>query len=184
VLLQLRKRNIGKVILAGMAAILCVESHLRELLERGFEVAVVKDATAAARHPELGDGYKAALINFGLSPTQFFQPTKSSRPWSKGTSVIFESKSLTANALPPNACQAARSTRPSTRAFLHRFSAQRSTRDSARAAKRSLPTSCCRRCGSSSVGTTRSQPASGNSMEQEAPGSTRGSAPGPDPDRP
>lgn len=26
---------------------------------------MVKDATAGARHPELGDGYKAALINFG-----------------------------------------------------------------------------------------------------------------------
>ena len=65
VMLQLRKRNIGKVILAGMSANLCVEAHMRELLERGFEVAVVKDATAGARHPELGDGYQAALINFG-----------------------------------------------------------------------------------------------------------------------
>ena len=63
--LQLRKRNISKVILAGMSANLCVESHMRELLEQGFEVAVVKDATAAARHPELGDGYKAALVSFG-----------------------------------------------------------------------------------------------------------------------
>ena len=61
--LQLRKRNIGKVILAGMSANLCVESHMRELLEQGFEVAVVKDATAAAKLPE-GDGYEAALINF------------------------------------------------------------------------------------------------------------------------
>lgn len=61
--LQLRKRNIGKVILAGMSANLCVESHMRELLEQGFEVAVVKDATAAAKLPE-GDGYHAALINF------------------------------------------------------------------------------------------------------------------------
>ncbi len=65
-MLQLRKRNIGKVVLAGMSANLCVESHMRELLERGFEVAVVKDATAAARHPELGDGYKAAIVNFGF----------------------------------------------------------------------------------------------------------------------
>ena len=63
--LQLRKRNIGKVILAGMSANLCVEAHLRELLAQGFEVAVVKDATAGARHPELGDGYQAALVNFG-----------------------------------------------------------------------------------------------------------------------
>ena len=63
--LQLRKRGIDKVILGGMSANLCVEAHLRELLEQGFEVAVVKDATAGARHPELGDGYQAALINFG-----------------------------------------------------------------------------------------------------------------------
>ena len=64
-ILQLRKRKINNVILAGMSANLCVESHMRELIERGFEVAVVKDATAAARHPELGDGYKSALVNFG-----------------------------------------------------------------------------------------------------------------------
>jgi nicotinamidase-related amidase len=64
--LQLRKRRIDKVILAGMLANLCVESHLRELLEQGFEVAVVKDATAAPRHPDQGDGYKAAIVNYGF----------------------------------------------------------------------------------------------------------------------
>ena len=64
-ILQLRKRNISKIILGGMSANLCVEAHLREFLEQGFEVTVVKDATAGARHPELGDGYKAALVNFG-----------------------------------------------------------------------------------------------------------------------
>jgi len=63
--LQLRKRGVNRVILAGMSANLCVESHLRDLVEQGFEVAVVKDATAAARHPELGDGYAAAVVNFG-----------------------------------------------------------------------------------------------------------------------
>jgi len=63
--LQLRKRGIDKVILAGMSANLCVEAHLRELLEQGFEVAVIRDATAGARHPELGDGYEAAIVNFG-----------------------------------------------------------------------------------------------------------------------
>jgi nicotinamidase-related amidase len=62
--LQLRKRGISKVLLAGMSANLCIESHLRELLEQGFDVAVVADATAAAQHPELGDGYAAALTNF------------------------------------------------------------------------------------------------------------------------
>jgi nicotinamidase-related amidase len=61
--LQLRKAGIDKVILAGMSANLCVQAHLHELLEQGFEVAVVRDATAAAKLPE-GDGYMAALINF------------------------------------------------------------------------------------------------------------------------
>ncbi len=62
-LLQLRKRGIDKVILGGMSANLCRESHMREMLEQGFEVAVVTDATAAAKVPE-GDGYAAALVNF------------------------------------------------------------------------------------------------------------------------
>ena len=62
--LQLRKHGVGKVILGGMSANLCVESHLRELLEQGFEVAVVADATAAAQTPDLGDGYAAATINY------------------------------------------------------------------------------------------------------------------------
>ncbi len=61
--LQLRKNRIDQVILAGMSANLCVEAHMRELLEQGFEIAVVKDATAAAKIPE-GDGYLSALINF------------------------------------------------------------------------------------------------------------------------
>jgi nicotinamidase-related amidase len=61
--LQLRKRGITKIVLAGMSANLCVESHLRGLLEEGFEVAVIKDATAAAQAPGL-DGYAAALVNY------------------------------------------------------------------------------------------------------------------------
>jgi len=64
--LQLRRFGIGKVILGGMLANLCVEAHLRELTEQGFEVAVVRDATAAPRHPKLGDGYPGALVNFGF----------------------------------------------------------------------------------------------------------------------
>ena len=61
--LQLRKNHVDQVILAGMSANLCVEAHMRELLEQGFEVAVVQDATAAAMLPE-GDGYLAAITNF------------------------------------------------------------------------------------------------------------------------
>lgn len=61
--LQLRKRGVKKVILSGMSANLCTQAHLYELLEQGFEVAVVRDATAAAKLPE-GDGYHAAITNF------------------------------------------------------------------------------------------------------------------------
>ncbi len=63
--LQLRKRGIDKVILAGMSANLCTESHLRELGEQGFDVMVVSDATAAAQVPGL-DGYAAAMTNFRM----------------------------------------------------------------------------------------------------------------------
>ena len=67
--LQLRKRGIDKVILGGMSANLCVEAHLRELTEQGFEVAVVKDATAGAQLPG-GDFYQAAVLNFRMIASQ------------------------------------------------------------------------------------------------------------------
>lgn len=82
--LQLRKRGIDKVILAGMSANLCVEAHLRELLEQGFEVAVVKDATAGARHPELGDGYEAALVNFGYMANDVLSTEEAVTAMNKG----------------------------------------------------------------------------------------------------
>ncbi|HWT99320.1 MAG TPA: cysteine hydrolase [Terriglobales bacterium] len=62
--LQLRKRGISKILLGGMLANMCVESHLREFVEQGFEVAVIKDATAGPRHPVWGDGYQAAMVNY------------------------------------------------------------------------------------------------------------------------
>ena len=64
-ILQLRKRGIDKIILAGMSANLCTESHMREFMEQGFEVQVVSDATAAAQLPGM-DGYKAAMVNFRM----------------------------------------------------------------------------------------------------------------------
>src|SRR5262245_35812529 len=60
---QLRKQGVDQIILAGMIANLCVESHLRYLIEEGFEVAVVPNAVAGPKSPK-GDGYLAALINF------------------------------------------------------------------------------------------------------------------------
>jgi nicotinamidase-related amidase len=69
--LQLRKQKIDKVILAGMSGNLCVESHMRELLEDGFEVAVVGDATASAIIPGY-DGNAAAQTNFRFIASHVF----------------------------------------------------------------------------------------------------------------
>jgi nicotinamidase-related amidase len=63
--LQLRKQGISRVILAGMSGNLCVESHMRELIEQGFEVSVVHDATGSAKTKDL-DGDMAAKINFRM----------------------------------------------------------------------------------------------------------------------
>jgi nicotinamidase-related amidase len=90
--LQLRKRGITKIILAGMSANLCVEAHLRELLEQGFEVAVVKDATAAAQVPE-GDGYQAALINFRFLANVLWTTEQASNAMQGKTDI----KSMNAN---------------------------------------------------------------------------------------
>jgi len=58
--MQLRQYGIQTIIMAGMSANLCVESHLRDAIENGFEVIVIADATAGA-----GPHAKnAALINF------------------------------------------------------------------------------------------------------------------------
>ena len=70
--LQLRKRRIDKVVLGGMSANLCVEAHLREFLEQGFEVGVVRDVTAAARVPDVGDGYPGALVNYRFMANAVF----------------------------------------------------------------------------------------------------------------
>ncbi len=71
--LQLRKQGINKVIIGGMSANLCVEAHMRDLLENGFEVAVVGDATAAAQMPDAGlDGYEAAMVNFRMMASHVF----------------------------------------------------------------------------------------------------------------
>lgn len=63
--LQLRKAGISQVVLAGMSANLCVESHMRELVEQGFNVVVVADATAAAKLPGF-DGFEAAFVNYRM----------------------------------------------------------------------------------------------------------------------
>ncbi|MCK0114911.1 cysteine hydrolase [Gelidibacter sp. F63206] len=69
--LQLRKHGFSKVVLAGMSANLCTESHMRDLVESGFDVSVVKDATAAAILPGM-NGYEAALVNFRMIASHVF----------------------------------------------------------------------------------------------------------------
>ena len=58
--LQLRMFGIETIVLYGMSANMCVESHARDAIENGFEVIIIADATAAA-----GDAaYEAAIINY------------------------------------------------------------------------------------------------------------------------
>jgi nicotinamidase-related amidase len=61
--LRLRKQRVGQIVLAGIIASHRIESHLRDFIEQGFEVAVVRDAVAGSKLPE-GDGYLSALVNF------------------------------------------------------------------------------------------------------------------------
>ena len=46
--IQLRMHGIDTLIMGGMAANMCVESHARDAIEHGFKVIIVSDATAAA----------------------------------------------------------------------------------------------------------------------------------------
>ncbi len=69
--LQLRKHGFNNVILAGMSANLCTESHMRDLVESGFRVAVVSDATAGAILPDM-NAYQAALVNFKMIASHVF----------------------------------------------------------------------------------------------------------------
>jgi len=58
--IQLRQYGIETIILYGMSANMCVESHARDAIENGFDVIIIADATAGA-----GDAaYQAALVNY------------------------------------------------------------------------------------------------------------------------
>ncbi len=60
---QLHMRKVEKVIMAGPVANICLESHMRDIIEAGFEVAMVRDAVAGGVNEEV-DGYQAAMINW------------------------------------------------------------------------------------------------------------------------
>lgn len=59
---QLTKRGIDTIVLAGMYANLCVESHMRDAVENGYKVLVVPDATGAPGTEMLN----AARTNFEM----------------------------------------------------------------------------------------------------------------------
>ena len=63
VIKQLRMRKVEKVIMAGPVANICLELHMRDIIEAGIEVAMVRDAVAAGVNDE-GDGYAAAMVNW------------------------------------------------------------------------------------------------------------------------
>ena len=69
---QLRKRGIEKIYLGGMSANLCVESHMRELVEQGFDVSVIHDATADANIEGM-DADMAAKINYNYIASSVFK---------------------------------------------------------------------------------------------------------------
>jgi biuret amidohydrolase len=63
--IQLRQRDVQSIVLAGMPANLCLESHLRDATENGFDVHVVADATSGPGRAATD----AAHVNFGLLAT-------------------------------------------------------------------------------------------------------------------
>ena len=59
-ILQLRRYRIEQLIVAGPVGNLCVEAHMRDFLEQGFQWRVGLQRKANAE----GDGYQAALVNW------------------------------------------------------------------------------------------------------------------------
>ena len=57
---QLRQHRKEKIIIAGVLSNVCVESHMRHLIETGFETAVVYDATATISEED----FQAAVTNY------------------------------------------------------------------------------------------------------------------------
>ena len=70
--LQLRKNGIDTVILGGMNGNLCSDSHMRELVESGFNVVVATDAIGAPGQ----EAMDAALTNFGFIADQVMTTEK------------------------------------------------------------------------------------------------------------
>ena len=63
---RLRERGVETIVIAGMVANLCVESHVRDAVDDGFRVIVAGDAVATF-DDQTHDG---AMANFGLLATE------------------------------------------------------------------------------------------------------------------
>jgi nicotinamidase-related amidase len=55
-------QGINSVILAGLAANQCTDSHMRELVENGFKVVLVKDAVEVPS----AEAFQATVVNYEL----------------------------------------------------------------------------------------------------------------------
>lgn len=62
-MMQLSGRNIKQVIICGMDSNVHVESHVRYLVDIGYEIIVARDAIAGAKIKE-GNGYSSSETNF------------------------------------------------------------------------------------------------------------------------
>ena len=62
--LQLKKHGIHKVIVVGLIANTCIEATVRYAAELGYEVTVIKDATAAFKWEELAAAIEINLPNY------------------------------------------------------------------------------------------------------------------------
>src|SRR6202050_3445163 len=65
--LQLKKHGIGKVIVMGLIAHTCVEATVRYAVELGYEVTMVKDATASYSDKEMHAALEVNIPNYATA---------------------------------------------------------------------------------------------------------------------
>jgi len=84
---QLRQRDVKTLIIAGMSANLCVESHVRDAAEHAFNVITVKDATAGPGEAAT----RAAHTNFGFLSDEVVTTAEIVERLLKSTSIVLTS---------------------------------------------------------------------------------------------
>ena len=74
-ILQLRRYRIEKIVLAGPVGNYALKRICADFIEHGFEVAMVRDATAGTSNEE-GDGYQAALVSWRIHGQALWSTTE------------------------------------------------------------------------------------------------------------